>query len=125
MAESDVVTVQQMDNTRNMKLPAFDGTAKAFPVFWMRFTAYATMMKFAAAIKEAPEPSLPDTEEEGSSEKQDNKDARQRNLNAVYSMTIAFTTETAMNFIYDGQTDEWPTGLAWKITAALFRKFRP
>jgi hypothetical protein len=40
-------------------------------------------------------------------------------------MTIAFTTDTAMNFIYDGQTDEWPTGLAWKITAALFRKFRP
>jgi hypothetical protein len=57
-----------------MKLPAFDSTAKAFPVFWMRFTAYATMMKFASAIKEVPEPSLPEMEEEGSSEKQDNKD---------------------------------------------------
>jgi hypothetical protein len=75
------------------------------------------MMKFAAAIKEIAESSLPDREDD---EKQDNKDARQRNLTAVYSMTIlAFTTETAMNFIYDGQTYKWPTGLAWKVTAAL------
>jgi hypothetical protein len=44
----------------------------------------------------------------------------------MYSMTIlAFMTETAMNFIYDGQTEKWPTSLAWKVTAALFRKFRP
>jgi hypothetical protein len=63
MLELEVVTVQQMDNTESMKLPAFDGTVKAFPVFWMRFTEYATMIKFSSAIKETPELLLPDMEE--------------------------------------------------------------
>jgi hypothetical protein len=54
------------------------------------------------------------------------KKAKQRNQLAFAQLTMAFTTESAMTFIYEGMTDlDWPSGLAYLVVTALKRKYMP
>ena len=61
MADADAEDV-----VKSAKVPQFDGTTGKFQMWWMRFTAYAMLQKFAAALKETTETHLPRLETEGS-----------------------------------------------------------
>jgi hypothetical protein len=110
-----------------LELPMFDGKNESFQVWWMKFSAYAMMMNFGQAVSTTVENDLPATEVPGNTvvETDANKKARERNSAAVCCYTLCCTTHDAMNFVYDGQTDDWPSGLAWMIFAAMHKKFRP
>jgi hypothetical protein len=54
------------------------------------------------------------------------KKAKEQNQLAFAQLTMAFTTETAMTFIYEGMTDtDWPSGLAYLVVNALKKKYMP
>ena len=40
-------------------------------------------------------------------------------------LTMAFTTEADMTMIMRAQSDEWPSGLAWKVVKELMIKYNP
>jgi hypothetical protein len=54
------------------------------------------------------------------------KKAKERNQVTFTQLTMAFTTEAAMAFIYEGMTDtDWPSGLAYLVVKALKKKYMP
>lgn len=114
---------------KTVKLPTFDGTHKKFPVFWMRFFAFAVVHKFSGALgKTAAEAALPANESDAIDPGDAGKaarDAKSRNAVAMANFSMAFTTEAMMGLLYKAQTAEWPSGLAWKVVEGLFKKFQP
>jgi hypothetical protein len=54
------------------------------------------------------------------------KKVKERNQVAFAQLTMAFTTEAATTFIYEGMTDtDWPSGLAHLVVKALMKKYMP
>jgi hypothetical protein len=54
------------------------------------------------------------------------KKAKERNQVAFAQLTMVFTTEADMTFIYEGMTDtDWPSGLAYLGGKALKKKYTP
>jgi hypothetical protein len=52
--------------------------------------------------------------------------AKNCSANTVAQFTMAFVTETAMSFIYEGMiNNEWPGGLAYLVVKAIKRKHMP
>ena len=47
---------------KSVRLPVFEGAHKDFQLWWTRFMAYATVHKFAAAVKTGGEATLPTKE---------------------------------------------------------------
>ncbi len=47
---------------KSVRLPVFDGAHKDFQLWWTRFQAYATVNKFAAALKIGGEAVMPKKE---------------------------------------------------------------
>ena len=83
------------------------------------------MKGFQKALKESAEVDLP-TSEEAEKEEGSNADkARNRNLNAMMYLMMAFTTESNMTMIIRAQTDDWPSGLALKVVKELLEKYKP
>ena len=112
-------------NVKTIQVPLFDGTPKSFSLFWTKFKAFAGMKGFQKALKESAEADLP-TSEEAEVEEGSNADkARNRNLNVMTYLTMAFTTESNMTMIMRAQTDNWPSGLAWKVVKELLEKYKP
>ena len=112
-----------------IRLPQFDGDAGKFQVWWMRFRAYATMNKFVQAIGKTQEADLPAQEDavldvtQAAEKRQD--EARKRNFQAMASYTMAFTTNGLMGMVYKARTVNWPSGIAAKVTEALFNRYQP
>ena len=48
--------------SKSVWLPTFGGEHKYFQVWWMRFTAYATVYGFYARIRKTRDPDLPSGE---------------------------------------------------------------
>ena len=112
---------------RAVKLPLFDGQAKNFAIWWLRFSSYAVVYKFQKALKDGDD--MPDNEDEEIEEttnigKRLNA-GRNRNAIAMASLTMAFTTESLIGLIHAAMSDEWPSGLAYTVVEGLFRKYRP
>ena len=78
--------------SRSLKLPTFSGKQKDFQIWWLQFSAYASVCGFAAAIKTTKEADLPDQEEEDANDTAKQKEARKRNSLAVCNFTLAFGT---------------------------------
>ena len=75
--------------SKTLKLPQFSGVAGDFQLWFMRFMAYATLHKFAQALKDTPDRHLPANEEEDTANETDaNRDARKRNLTAMYTFYV-------------------------------------
>jgi hypothetical protein len=111
-------------SVKNAKIPVFDGSRENFPVWWLRFQAFAQTYKFKEALMDEPEDFLPIAEDTGVIESEEEEAARKRNNDAVYSLTLALEKE-ATKFIYKGITEQWPSGQAHLIVKALLRRFRP
>jgi hypothetical protein len=93
-------------SVKNAKIPIFDGTRENFPLWWLRFQAFAQTYKFKEALKAEPEEDLPTNEDADEDEDEDDEGvqaARKRNSDAVYSLTLALEKE-ASRFIYKGMT---------------------
>ena len=83
------------------------------------------MKGFQKALKECPEKELPSFEEEEVEEGSNADKARDQNFDAMTYLTIAFTTEANMTMIMRAQSDEWLSGLAWKVVKELMIKYKP
>ena len=86
-----------------------------FQTWWMRFQAYAKIHKFKEAIAVTVDANLPDKDSDALDETTD-KDkilAKRRNEIAMASLTMAFTKEEQMGYIYEAQTDDYPDGVAF------------
>ena len=111
--------------SRSLKLPTFSGKQKDFQIWWLQFSAYASVCGFAAAIKTTKEADLPDQEEEDANDTAKQKEARKRNSLAVCNFTLAFGTASCMSFVLGSTTAAFPSGLAYLIVKALFNAFKP
>ena len=47
---------------KSVKLPTFDGDRSKFQLWWARFSAYAVVFKFSAALQQGGDPDMPPTE---------------------------------------------------------------
>jgi hypothetical protein len=123
--------IEQMENStiKLLKLPLFDGTAAKFQIWWVRFKAFASCSRFSKALGDTMEMAMPVTEAATIAVTDDsalNKKAKERNQLAFAQLTMAFTTESAMTFIYESMTDpDWPSGLAYLVVKTLKRKYIP
>jgi hypothetical protein len=123
-----------MDGTSASKtmhtVPKWDSKAKTFQLWWVRFMVFTTMQKFSKALGADKESGMPASEDAVIAEDTDpgkiQLKAKNRNANAVAQFTMAFLTETAMAFIYEGMVDtDWPGGLAYLVVKAIKRKHMP
>jgi hypothetical protein len=117
---------EEMENStiKSLKLPLFDGTAAKFQIWWVRFKAFASCSGFSKALGDTMETAMPAiaVTDDGVL----NKKAKERNQLAFAQLTMLFTTESTMTFIYEGMTDpDWPSGLAYLVVKALKRKYMP
>lgn len=114
---------------RSVKMPTFDGTHASFQVWWMRFTAFATVHHFLPAINvNGPETALPvnDAAEITAGDPgRPAREAKRRNAVAYANLSLAMNTEQTIRMLIAGQTAEWPNGLAWKVVQALHQRFKP
>jgi hypothetical protein len=111
-------------------VPKWDGKAKTFQLWWVRFMAFATVHRFSKALGAVRESAMPTSEDaviaEETEEGKLQLKAKNRNANAIAQFTMAFITETAMSFIYEGMIDpDWPGGLAYLVVKAIKRKHMP
>ena len=109
-------------NVKTIQVPLFDGTPKSFSLFWTKFKAFAGMKGFQKALKESAKADLPTSEEVEVEEGSNADKARNRNLDAMTYLMMAFTTESNMTMIMHAQTDDWPSALAWKVVKELLEK---
>jgi hypothetical protein len=120
--------------TKSVKCPTFEGSYEKFPQWYLRFTAYASVLGFEDSIVQAPgDPALPPTEgtvmptsDQAEIDAKEVADkAKKRNKIAFAHLTMALTNESEMCMIYDAKTADWPSGLASLVIDALFAKFKP
>ena len=114
---------------RSVRMPVFDGTHATFQVWWMRFTAFAIVHRFKAAISpEGAEEDLPATETTAITTGADGAAARAAvrwNSVAYANLSLALNSEQLVRILVAGQTTAWPSGLAWRVVQALHRRFKP
>ena len=121
--------MENVNETKSVLLPKFDGAYKTFQVWWTRFMAYAAVYRFVQALRIGGEHDLPATEDtvidtttdEGKREEA----AKKRNALAMANLTMAFTSESTMGLVYKAMSTDWPSGLAHLVVAALFKKYQP
>jgi hypothetical protein len=124
---------KKMDDTVSKTMhtvPKWDGKAKTFQLWWVRFTAFATVHKFSKALGAARESGMPASEDAviagTTDEGKLQLKAKNHNANAIVQFTMAFITETAMSFIYEGMVNpDWPGGLAYLVVKAIKCKHMP
>ena len=109
------------DDTGN-KVPVFEGNAKSFMMWWVRFQAYAVMKGFSRALK--LDPSLPASDSVVPAD-DEAKLAKKANEIAMASLTMAFKTEAMLNLVFRTMTTAWPGGLAHKVVEELKKQFQP
>ena len=55
----------------------------------------------------------------------DEQKAKTKNALAMAILVSSFKRKGLMNKIHDAKTADWPTGLAYKVHAALIKEYRP
>jgi hypothetical protein len=114
---------------RGGKIPTFDGQIQNFPIWWKKFSAYATMVRIKSILKEDRDLHLPETEvseiDETDEKGKSVRLAVNSNELAMASFSIAFTTEKAMNIIYADFTENSPDGEAHLVVRELYKRYRP
>ena len=83
------------------------------------------MKGFQKALKECPEKELPSFEEEEVEEGSNADKVRDQISDAMMYLIMAFMTEADMTMIMRAQSDEWLSGLAWKVVKELLEKYKP
>jgi len=60
----DTMDSNEDSGLKTVKVPSFDGTESKFQMWFVRFTTFALLNKFAQAVKPDIEPGMPPKEEE-------------------------------------------------------------
>jgi hypothetical protein len=110
---------------KSVKVPTFNGKKEAFQTWWIRLKEFANANDFLPALSAEAEKNLLTTEDNIAEIDVDQQAAVKRNNMAIYNLTLAFTTDEAMEFYHKGITEEHPRGLAWLIVKALHARFKP
>ena len=114
---------------RSVRMPVFDGTHATFQVWLMRFTAFAIVHRFKAAINpEGAKGDLPTMETVVIPAGTDGAPARaavRRNSVAYANLSLALNSKQLVRILVAGQTTAWPSGLAWRVLQAMHRRFKP
>ena len=114
---------------RSVRMPVFEGTHATFQVWWMRFTTFAIVHRFKAAISpDGTEEDLPAMEATVIPAGTDGAPARaavRRNSVAYANLSLALNSEQLVRILVAGQTTVWPSGLAWRVIQGLHRRFKP
>ena len=99
-----------------------------FKIWWVRFLAYANVMKFKTALLrntsillESDSTSLDDSNPEQALL----KIAKNKNAAAMAYLTMAFTSEMMMGLVYKSMTVDWPEGIAYLVVESLMKKCKP
>ena len=112
----------KMEGDSKMRTPTFSGKPEDFHLWWMRFTAFATVMKFAKALN-GPEAKLPGKESDpidtSTTDGKAAEAAKTRNMKAMAHFTIAFTKERLVTMRYTSMTADWPSGLVHTVVSKL------
>jgi hypothetical protein len=118
-----------VSSSKSLYVPKWDGKGGKFQLWWTRFRAFATVCRFASALGTTIDPAMPATEATVLATDAAgirHQEAKEANYAAMAQLTMAFTTEAAMTFIYDGMTDvDWPSGLAFMVINAIRHKHLP
>ena len=113
----------------SVRMPMFDGTHATFQVWWMRFTAFAIVHCFKAAISpDSAKEDLPVTEATvipAGTDGAPTRAAVRRNSVAYANLSLALNSEQLVHILVVGQTTDWPSGLAWQVVQALHPRFKP
>ena len=116
------------ESHKTMKVPTFSGENKDYQAWWMRFTAFAALMGFSAALSTTQLPNLPATEAEvtgtnGDTEEQ--KKARAMHNKARLYLILAMVKESLLFTMMQTATAAWPGGLVHEFITKLQAKFKP
>jgi hypothetical protein len=113
-------------SSKSLYVPKWDGKGSKFQLWWTHFRAFPTVCRFTAALGAVIDPAMPATKATGIPDTDPGKveqAANNVNYAAMAQLAMAFTTEAAMTFIYDGMTDvDWPNGLAFMVINAIKHK---
>jgi hypothetical protein len=116
-------------SAKSLYVPKWDGKGSKFQLWWTRFSAFATVCWFSIALGSVKDPEMPATEAEVLAEDDAGKKklaAKEANFSTMAQLTMAFTTESAMTFIYDGMVNQdWPSGLVYLVVNAIKKKHLP
>ena len=102
-----------------VSFPVFDGDAKAYQRWWIRFQAYSRVKGFNVALRKIDD--FPEKEEDTEAldpSKADYKKkivAVKKNALAMAHITLALGTESLLNKVNTVSSEEWPGGLAYKL----------
>eukprot|EP00957_Ditylum_brightwellii_P180357 13739488-Ditylum_brightwellii.AAC.1 len=89
-------------------LLTFDGTAKMFQMWWLRFCAYATVFGFTQSIQKTVDPDLPKSKDADVDNRNTAaKKAKKANMIAMASFTMAFTSKLLIGMVYAAMTADW------------------
>ena len=112
---------------KTVTLPKWDGGEKTFQMWWVRFQAYAKTHKFKEAIAVTMDADLPNNDSDALNENADKAKilAKRQNEVAMASLTMAFTKEEQMGYIYEAQTDDYPDGITFLVIWQLLQKYKP
>lgn len=121
IASIDDLPPPQWDNDRD---------TITFPSWWKKFQAYAATQGFSEALEEDFAKKLPTKQENAFDEddpviKAEQERAIRKNLEAVFALLMAFTSESVMAMYFATQDDAWPGGLAWKVVKGIKEYYVP
>ena len=98
-----------------VSFPVFDGDAKAYQSWWIRFQAYSRVKGFNVALRKIDD--LPVKEEDAEAldpSKADDKKkivAEKKNPLAMAHITMVLGTESLLNKVNTVSSEEWTVGL--------------
>ena len=116
-------------STKSVWLPTFGGEHKYLQLWWMLFTAYATVYGFYASIRKTRYPDLPNVEDtiinlattEGKKQKKENK----INVISITNITMACTSGSLIGIVYHAIQTEWPSGQVHMVVDTLLNRYVP
>ena len=113
---------------KTSKLPIFNGKEASYPMWEVKFNAYATINKFIQAVSEKPELDLPkdhtvviDTSTDVGKRQ---AAAKKRNQEGYTALALAFNNDSILGLLLEAQTDEWPDGLACLVIKGLHDTYK-
>ena len=114
---------------RGLKCPTYDGKRSKFQQWWVQFKVHACMKGFADVLNEDLAVGLLKKKTDAIDLSDDKGKAQQllkdMNMLAVANLTLALKNHKQLWLIYQAQSQEWPSGLAYKVVNALIEKYQP
>ena len=119
------------NETKTVRVSAFDGDVASFQTWWTRFRAHAKIAGFSTAIGIDPETDAPSSQNDVDGLAGDTTENKKklvtvgRNDEAMASLTLAFTTDEITSIMMNAQSNEWPDGLVCEVVNQLLETRKP